>query len=142
MARMESATLAIMASTSASDKPLTRADGFSTSNTESNRSRKWSAPAVFPDRNSPASVAVLASRAYSNAAASDAAVFRSSSNASSKALIAARVRSTSFSFLPAASLSVSRRSLKLRSRSIEVAAAFKPSKVKFSFLRYGTDASK
>ncbi len=43
---------------------------------------------------------------------------------------------------PSGYLSVSRRSLKFRSRSIAVAAAFNPSKVKLSFLRYGTEASR
>ena len=46
------------------------------------------------------------------------------------------------SLRPSANFSVSRRSWKFRSRSIDVSAAFSPSKVKFSFLRYGTDASR
>ena len=47
----------------------------------------------------------------------------------------AAVRAAICSFTPSANRSVSRRSLKLRSRSIAVAADFSPSKVKLSCLR-------
>ena len=70
---------------------------------------------------------VLVSRTYSKTAASASAVFRSSSSASSNAsrgLRGARQRRDRCG--PRGNLSVSRRSLKLRSRSMEVAAAFEP----------------
>ena len=100
-------------------------------------------PAALPARNSPASMAVLVSRTYSKTAASASAVFRSSSR-----LVDECLRAPAPCARPAArsrlrrNLSVSRRSLKLRSRSMAVAADFSPSNVKLSFLRYGTEASR
>ncbi len=80
-------------------------------------------------------MALLASRAYSNAAASASAVFRSSSRLLTKACAAASVRAAILSSPPSGSFSVSSRSLKLRSLSMAICAACKPSKVKFNDLR-------
>ena len=57
-------------------------------------------------RNSPASMAVLVSRIYSNAAASASAVLRSSSSALWKACRAASVRSHIFEFEPSGNFAV------------------------------------
>src|SRR5579883_773885 len=122
-------------SISSSLSPPLETEAFNTSKTASKRARNSLAPMTLSERNSPASIAVFTSRMYSKAAPRASAVLRSSSRASSKAFSAAPVRSAIFGFIPAANRAVSRRSLKLRRRSMEVAAALRPSNVKFSFLR-------
>src|SRR5437667_5509532 len=69
------------ASTSASGMETLFADGRNTSKIESNRSSKSRAAFTLSDRNSPESMAILASRIYSNTAARASAVFKSSSRA-------------------------------------------------------------
>ena len=107
-------------------------------------SSRSSAAATFPARNSPASMAVLASRTYSNSRGQRLGRVQIVVQALFELRRAAAVRFSAISSFDALgrNLSVSRRSLKLRRRSMAVAAAFNPSNVKFNFLRYGTDASR
>ena len=82
------------------------------------------------------SMALLASRTYSKTAARASAVFRSSFRLSTNAVDAAAVRAGhGLGRAPSAKRSVSSRSLKLRRRSMAVAADFSPSNVKLSCLR-------
>src|SRR5579864_225271 len=102
---------AMSASTSASESPPLRAEGFNTSKTESKRFKNSSAATTLPAGNWPASMAVLVSRMYSKTVPSASAVLRSSSSAASNADAAAHVRSANVALVPSGSLSVSRRSL-------------------------------
>ena len=109
--------------------------------TLSNRFEERSAP-TSAARNSPASIAVLASRTYSNIAASASAVFRSSSRLWSKCSRAARVRvdhGRVRSFRKFVGLEPQ---LEIPKPLDGSRRRFKPSIVKLSFLRYGTEISR
>ena len=89
-----------------------------------------------PARNSPRSMAVLASRTRSKIAASACAVFRSSSRPCFE-LLFARARRVRWHRRdrPAEIFRLRTRATKLRSRSTELAACCRPSSVKFSWRR-------
>src|ERR1700751_1325600 len=84
-------------------------------------------------------MAVFTSRIRSNTAARATAVLRSSGSAAAKSFSASAARLGISGFEPAPNFSVFKRATKLRMRSTELSACFKPSIVKFSWRLYGTE---
>src|SRR2546427_3170226 len=87
-------------------------------------------------------MATFTSRTRSKIAASACAVFRSSQSPASNSSLARCARAAIAAFCPDKNFSVFSRSAKFRNRSTDVAACCKPSNVKLSCRRYGTDASR